>query len=110
MHNKQKTEDLDLSLPSSATLPRKASHNDDSTMSNESIFTGSLPRNALESKFKKSVEFSTSSSLRTRWGKSTNMVGLYSGLQQLRCLFDMMSPGVLPCENVVGALLDLVKK
>ena len=101
MH-KQKTEDMDS--PTSATLPRRSD-----ALSSESVFTGSLPRNtpSLASKWRRGVEFSTSASVHNR-GKSTNMAGLFSGLQQLRCLLDMMLPGVLPGETVAGVLLDLV--
>lgn len=106
MHNKQKTEDM--GSPTSTTLPRKITHNNDSsTISNESVFGGSLPRNTSASKWKRGVEFSASVHNR---GKSTNMAGLFSGLQQLRCLLDMMLPGVLPGETVAGVLLDLVSK
>ena len=107
MH-KQKTEDMDS--PTSATLPRRSGHNNDA-LSSESVFTGSLPRNtpSLASKWRRGVEFSTSASVHNR-GKSTNMAGLFSGLQQLRCLLDMMLPGVLPGETVAGVLLDLVSQ
>ena len=97
MMHKQKTEDIGLSSSS-----RKPSNND-----------STLEGGMSSVRMKKGVEFSSSStsqaSVHTRWGKSTNLVGLYSGLQQLRCLLDTMSPGLLPTETVVGALLDLVK-
>ncbi|XP_066929855.1 protein unc-80 homolog [Clytia hemisphaerica] len=99
MHAKQKTEDVEVSF---ATLPRNTTQ---SSQNASSVFSTSLPRNFSMSDDSKSPK--GGAQIRTKWGKSTNMHGLLAGVQQLRCLFDLMSPGVLPDELIVGALLDL---
>ena len=104
MHAKQKTEDAEVSF---STLPRNTTQ---SPQSDSSVFSTSLPRNFSVSDDPKGGPKSPKGGvqMRTKWGKSTNMHGLLAGVQQLRCLFDLMSPGVLPDEMIVGALLDLV--
>jgi len=64
--------------------------------------TGSLSSDGFQ-------QSSGGGNLKKKWGKNTNLTGLYAGLRQLRCLLELLSPGILPDETIVGTILNLVK-
>lgn len=45
---------------------------------------------------------------RGKRGKNTNLYALYHGLKELRCLLQLVPPGTVPDDTMVGALMDLV--
>ena len=108
----------------STTLPHGISTSTNIDYNSKESKTASLPQSFFKGKLKSEVSIdldilpststpdvqknTTESVHYRRRGKLLNTGGLYFGLKQLRCLFDVSEPGFAPEESVVAAMLDLV--
>ena len=96
---------------STYTLPRQSTiHTSKLDFEDSIISSNSLPRNFSISNPSSDTFNQSGGNLKKKWGMNTNMNGLYAGLQQLRCLLELLPPGVLPDETIVGTILDLVSR